>query len=868
MHEKIAENQVRTILKLPPLPLWKWLFAIVLLLSVPVAILIKQTVGAFEASARAARDEKGREAEKLSSRIAFEMKTPLQIKETMQEFFVCYKVPLKQQYHMRMFLKNIHIPLPLEFLLGLRLAENNLEMQKQRLARSLKKFIPGAKLLKWGSDLKLSGDSDPVFPKWAYQKLYESILARRTRDRAGSIVDTAYLANIPMLGRYFGESAPLGSFVKFPGDIIECNDPTGAVLYLFWEGLSEDAFDGSRHPAGGFIGVVNGESLTSSFGLQMLMKRKGHEWSDSGIAAGWVVENERGECFLPYPFLTTDRSEWISWAAGRPDGLYERKGLVVSLRRSYDNVILLAAASIQDINDEYVRNIFRLVIVLLAAVMMPVFLLITHRRNDGISMSIRMQIASLFLFAMVLPCAAVFQLGNELLKDRQKAYEEEAYKTIDRVKKDLDENMNYAFRHLEKISDVMGREIMQLDFDNRGKIAEPSVAKAILRAYVENVNYLHFYMFNSAAELVMTDSNREEDKEGMGLLPLVQSLAKIKLRSSGMLKASGRVGEISMMDLLVEATGGAKLSDIQAILRNRENRAFELKFSGRRSCFFIGQYFPRSRPKEAHIIVLLIRDSQFEKMYMRMMIERLSEQPHLKNRIQLFFGKNGVGDNDYFYPAPLQNPWFEFYAPVQDSLRLGRLSEPTRFVGATVKEKVVLEKGQRKCLFYSFKPASLELNSVVALFDYAEITRELLQLRNFILISLLVSFIVILVLARVMARSLLEPVAILKQGVEEIRAGNYNTELVLPGQDEMVDLARAFNIMSQGLDERDRMTRYLSKSAVDAVVSGEDRVMGGKRVPATILFSDIRSFTTISESNDPEVVVALLNEYFAVMNGV
>jgi len=68
---------------------------------------------------------------------------------------------------------------------------------------------------------------------------------------------------------------------------------------------------------------------------------------------------------------------------------------------------------------------------------------------------------------------------------------------------------------------------------------------------------------------------------------------------------------------------------------------------------------------------------------------------------------------------------------------------------------------------------------------------------------------------------------------------------------------------------RDTFGRYLSKKVVDEILkSPEGQEIGGRRETVTILMSDLRGFTSLSETKDPEEMVLLLNRYLERMSKV
>ena len=67
---------------------------------------------------------------------------------------------------------------------------------------------------------------------------------------------------------------------------------------------------------------------------------------------------------------------------------------------------------------------------------------------------------------------------------------------------------------------------------------------------------------------------------------------------------------------------------------------------------------------------------------------------------------------------------------------------------------------------------------------------------------------------------------------------------------------------------RKAFSRFVPEQIIDELVEGaerEEKVGVGEKRDVAILFSDIRSFTNISERNQPETIVAFLNRYFTIM---
>ena len=78
--------------------------------------------------------------------------------------------------------------------------------------------------------------------------------------------------------------------------------------------------------------------------------------------------------------------------------------------------------------------------------------------------------------------------------------------------------------------------------------------------------------------------------------------------------------------------------------------------------------------------------------------------------------------------------------------------------------------------------------------------------------------------------------------------------------------ARLATRIEKEAQTRAQISRLIPPSVVEQVLKGELTIeKGGRQTEVTMLFSDIRGFTTMSDGRPPQEIVNTLNEYFEVM---
>ena len=142
-----------------------------------------------------------------------------------------------------------------------------------------------------------------------------------------------------------------------------------------------------------------------------------------------------------------------------------------------------------------------------------------------------------------------------------------------------------------------------------------------------------------------------------------------------------------------------------------------------------------------------------------------------------------------------------------------------------------------------------------------------------VLIFSLVVFLLFLLasgyISRVVAKSISTPMADIMTALKAVRDGNLDARVKVISNDEVGILGDATNTMIKSLKEkqvmREAFGRHVTPDIRDEIIAG-NIPLDGEYKDVTVLFSDLRDFTAMSETADPKDMVRCLNRYFTEMD--
>ena len=128
-----------------------------------------------------------------------------------------------------------------------------------------------------------------------------------------------------------------------------------------------------------------------------------------------------------------------------------------------------------------------------------------------------------------------------------------------------------------------------------------------------------------------------------------------------------------------------------------------------------------------------------------------------------------------------------------------------------------------------------------------------------------------LLFATIVSGGITRPVDQLLAGTREVEAGRFEGSIKVTTRDEIGQLTTAFNRMIEQLrrNERIRETfgRYIDPRIVEGLIDQPTLAAAqGQRRVVTVLFCDMRGFSTLSEGMTPQGLVKVMNRYLTTMS--
>jgi class 3 adenylate cyclase len=591
---------------------------------------------------------------------------------------------------------------------------------------------------------------------------------------------------------------------------------------------------------GGAMAMVFEDALPEHFWLLRLLKRRSRIKKTLPFPVVALNLSDKTPLYLEkslrYPGVST---RLLKAYINRTDKIFEFDNYMAKASLlSQDSVIrVFSIVDLSALKEIKRRQLILLKIAVFSLLLVSLWLAYRLLRSYKGNYTLKKRIAGLFLISILLPVLSLVSIGRTFLAHEEKRLYEAAYSQMEEGIEALELRYKDAPRLMENevfkdLKEFIGKDVKTLDQVKEG------LAKAVAANLIK-----HYIIGDAEGDFLAT--NWED------IHPALKNALKFSLRKIIEVEIDMKNNRKSVLKSVIDDEMKGVLSVVGAMIDL--SRPSHLRYY----CF-----------QDYHMYFLSAAISVKDKT--RSVVVHIPEGFIERSFVRSEFVKNIMADGAARSEKYELNSELLFYSRYKSQKHLPAKThlwnlleeEFNRSYQLKVKETGFVRLNNEEFL-YSLKPLrTMNTQSYIPcmLTSTKQIKNRLANVR--LTIFILASFAILgaFILSLILASQLLVPIKEIDQAAQKIGKGDLEVRLPEMGNDELGRLSITFNDMVKGLRERERMQAYVSESVLEAVQDNKEHD-AGKTIEATILFSDIRNFTGLTERYSPDRIFALLNEF-------
>ncbi len=304
----------------------------------------------------------------------------------------------------------------------------------------------------------------------------------------------------------------------------------------------------------------------------------------------------------------------------------------------------------------------------------------------------------------------------------------------------------------------------------------------------------------------------------------------------------------------------------------------------------------RYTPVNTHLTRINVLSFERALALRRMVIAKMQDPPDeigYKTRKQLYYAKDSEVDSEAQAARKLINAIIDDTSTPSDNAALARVE--SRIDSLMSESRRHLRQESAELLSFlearDFAAVRRSLARADALRDelddkidavrgemvkasYGAIAKIRSEQTQAVLISMIVTVlaaIVGLVFANLVSGGISRPVRKLLEGTRAVEAGRLDQSIDVTTSDEIGQLAAAFNRMVLQLRDNERIRetfgKYIDPRVVEGLIDRPNLTAAeGQRRVMTVMFCDLKGFTSLSEGMTPQGLVKVMNRYLSIMS--